>query len=155
MQRRPSGSKISKTDFEACQRKISLQMKQNVEIQAELLKAVSSYRQSIETFSKASEKLSQVAGKLAVSTMSAFQINKEYHALIDLPISMDSEVKQRNLSLALQQVVKFHTLLAIQQSTVVSTVVNDFEKPIQSNLEKYKEVVSVSCCFILFFDPNK
>ncbi len=143
MQRRPSGSKISKSDFEACQRKISTQMKQNVEIQNELLKAVTTYRQSIETFSKASEKLSQVAGKLAVSTMSAFQINKDYHALIEMPIPVESEMKQRNLSLALQQVVKFHTLLSIQQSSVVSTVINEFERPIQSNLEKYKEVVNV------------
>jgi hypothetical protein len=134
----------SKADLESLLKRVGNEMKLNAEVQQELLKATTQYKHAVESLAAASDKIAQICGKLAVNTMSAFQTSKEYRmATGSMTVaSSEAETKQKNLNLALQQVVKFHTLLAQQQQNVSHSLYVDFERPIQTNLASFKEVIA-------------
>ena len=143
MDKRASTTKLTNTDFEQFQKSVSDQMRQQVLIQTELLKSVASYRLALENMASASDDLAQAVGKLAVSSISSFQTNKEYHALIGVELPLDSETKQRNLSLALKQFVKYHSFLSQQHHGVSVAMSSEFERPIQINLDKFRDISNV------------
>ena len=136
MDRKTSVPFINARDLEHIHDRLAINMKQNVESQAELLKSLEQYKAACEQMAKASDAVAQVVGKLAISTMDVYNLNKEFR-----PVDDETEAKQKNLNMALAQITRFHAAISKQNSLIASSLSSDFDRPIHSNMERYREIV--------------
>ncbi|KAI3633638.1 hypothetical protein MIR68_008585 [Amoeboaphelidium protococcarum] len=143
MERKKSGAHIKQADLDSIHKRLYNQLKSNAETQQELIKALSLYRLTLEHLASASDKVARTAGKLALGTATSFDLQKELDnvSIHSSAVNEENELKQRNLSAALQQVVKFHTVMSAQQANVANSLINDFEHPVQLNLQRYRDTI--------------
>jgi hypothetical protein len=144
-----SASSSRSHQLDAMQRKISNLMKQNMDTQADLLKVYGTYREAVENLAQASDGIAQHVSKMAMTIINAHNLHREYRALQGNGLSAEQDTKQKQLSAALQQIVKFHTVMSVHQQMVANTVLRDFDRPISVNLDKYRDVAAVITVFCM------
>lgn len=135
-----SPAHVNRDHVDHLHRAVTKQMQENITVQSELLKSIQVFRNCSEQMAQASDAIANAVSKTALVTMTSHQTLKEFRRLRGETVSDEEDVKQKKLSAALQQIVKFQTLLSNQQQLVSNALSLEFERPILLNTEKYRQV---------------
>ena len=141
--RRTSDASTMKLSDTEIAKRLGQYLRTDLELEQELVKNMSSYRTALETLAQTSENLAHTVGKLAMHTMTSQSFIREYRTEHGDEPDARWDNKQKQLSAALQQIIKFHKMLSNQQLVVANVSVYDFDRPLQLNMDSFKITVAV------------
>lgn len=138
MDRRPSASQphLRQDSLDALQKHLSAQIKENVDVQGDVLKAMTKYRVAMEQLIIASNDICHALGKLSINGMKTFQT-----AASD---ASEEDGRGKPLAAAVEQMIKFYTVVSSQTRMLTVTIANDFEPTLALSLDKHRQLASVS-----------
>lgn len=139
--RRPS---LNQLDNDPTAKRIGQQLRADLDLQQDLLRSMTTYRRALEAVAEASESVAQVIGRLQINTLTAHSALKEVRQQLDMPpVEAAAADKHKQLSLALQQMVKFHTMQTNQQLELANAIVYEFDRPLQLNMDSMRPALAV------------
>jgi hypothetical protein len=141
MESRPvTAPSMKKGDFSLIQKQLSTQCQQTQVVHAEIITAVTTFRNAIACCVDASENLSQSIGKLSMVAMTSGQL------LSELKIGGsdgDVEKRRRQLNNATQQLMRFQTLFSTEHRALASSAALDVEAPMLLSLNAHRDAMQV------------
>lgn len=127
---------ISSKQSEDIQKRIAQILRGNVETHHEVIQAFEKYQLAIEALCQATDKVSQVVGKMTLSCVESRELRKEIQKF-----EPDHDRKYRNLELALNQITRFHDVVGEHQAIIAGNLLNEFDRPVQSQINGFKDYV--------------